>query len=278
MSERKNKNLTPAAIGMFDSGLGGLSVLRALLEKLPEYSYFYLGDTARVPYGERSAETIFTYTVEAVDFLFKQGCQLIIIACNTASSQALRRLQQEWLPKNYPERRVLGVIKPLVEAVASSDAKHLGIIGTTATINSQAYPQELEVLKPGLKTSAKATPLLVPLVEEGRLDTPETRLILASYLTPLKQAGIDSLILACTHYPYLEPVISELLGPGILVYNPGMIIADSLAQYLKRHPELNLDTKSSARRYYVTDAPASFAQQAEKFLGQGLPNLELVNL
>ncbi|MGI5827102.1 MAG: glutamate racemase [Patescibacteria group bacterium] len=278
MSELKNKNLNPAAIGVFDSGLGGLSVLRALLEKLPEYSYFYLGDTARVPYGERSAETIFIYTVEAVDFLFKQGCQLIIIACNTASSQALRRLQQEWLPKNYPERRVLGVIKPLAEAVACSETNHLGIIGTTATINSQAYPQELEVLKPGLKISAKATPLLVPLVEEGRLDTPETRLILADYLTPLKKAGIDSLILACTHYPYLEPVIKELLGPDILVYNPGMIIADSLAQYLKRHPELNLDTKRSERRYYVTDAPASFAKQAEKFLGQDLANLELVNL
>jgi len=278
MSAPKNRKLNSGAIGVFDSGLGGLSVLRALLKKLPEYSYFYLGDTARVPYGNRSPETIFAYTVEAVDFLFKKGCQLIIIACNTASSQALRRLQQEWLPKNYPDRKVLGVIKPLVEAVANSNTKHLGIIGTTATINSQAYPQELKILKPELEISAKATPLLVPLVEEGHLDTPETRLILEDYLTPLKKEKIDSLILACTHYPYLQPLIEELLGPEVLVYNPGMIIADSLADYLNRHPELNLDTNNSEQRYYVTDSPSSFAVQAEKFLGQRLNNLELVNL
>ncbi|NCU43221.1 glutamate racemase [Candidatus Falkowbacteria bacterium] len=278
MSELKDKNLNSGAIGVFDSGLGGLSVLRALLKKLPNYSYFYLGDTARVPYGERSSETIFKYTVAAVEFLFKHGCSLVIVACNTASSQALRRLQQEWLPKNYPDYRVLGVIRPLVEAIALSNKKHLGIIGTTATIKSQTYTQELKFLKPGLKIAAKATPLLVPLVEEGRLDTPETRLILEDYLKPLKMAGIDSLALACTHYPYLQNLIKELLGPEVLIYDSGKIIADSLNLYLKNHPELNLKTKNPERRFYVSDNPASFASQGEKFLGQSLKNLELANL
>ncbi len=278
MSALKNKNLNSRAIGVFDSGLGGLSVLRALFEKLPNYSYFYLGDTARVPYGDRSPETIFEYTIAAVEFLFKRGCQLVIIACNTASSQALRRLQQEWLIKNYPNRRVLGVIRPLVEAVAASNRNHLGIIGTTATINSQTYSQELKILKPSLKIEVKATPLLVPLVEEGHLNTPETRLILEDYLKPLKTAGIDSLVLACTHYPYLQNLIKELLGPEVLIYNSGEIIADSLALYLKRHPELNLKTENPEHRFYVSDNPASFAAQGEKFLGQPLKNLDLVNL
>lgn len=266
-------------IGVFDSGLGGLSVLRALKEQLPDYSYLYLGDTARVPYGNRSNETIFKYTKEAVEFLFKEGCQLVIIACNTASAQALRRLQQEWLPKHYPDRKVLGVIRPLAEAVANSGYEKIGLLGTRATVNSQAYPQEIGVLNPQVTIYSQAAPLLVPLVEEGRLNTPETRLILESYLEPLKQEGIEALILACTHYPYLQKVIEEILGDQVLVYNTGALVAESLAAYLERHPELGLKPEVQPQvNYCVTDSPDLFQAVAEKFLGTPLGTVKQVSL
>ena len=179
-------------IGVFDSGLGGLSVLKKFLSDVPGYHYIYLGDSARLPYGNKSPETIYAYTVEAVDFLFKQNCHLVIIACNTASAQALRRLQQEWLPYHYPDRRVLGVIKPLAEAATTNNFKKIGIIGTTATINSKTYPKEIHELNSKLKVYGQAAPLLVPLIEDGRLDNPETKLILKSYLAPLQAKKIDS--------------------------------------------------------------------------------------
>jgi glutamate racemase len=173
-------------IGVFDSGFGGLTVLKEFLRRLPDYDYIYLGDNARAPYGNKSAEVIYNYTKEAADFLFKQGCELVIIACHTASAKALRRIQQEYLLKHYPERRALGVVVPVVEeAVKLSRYQRLGIIGTAATISSGVYKKELEKLRGDLEIFQQACPMLVPLAEDGWLDKPETRMILKKYLRPL---------------------------------------------------------------------------------------------
>jgi len=265
-------------IGVFDSGLGGLSVLKKFLSNVPGYSYIYLGDNARVPYGNKSPETIYNYTVEAVDFLFKQNCHLVIIACNTASAQALRKLQQEWLPKHYPNRRVLGVIKPLAEAAANNNFKKIGIIGTTATINSETYPKEIHELNSKLKVYGQAAPLLVPLIEDGRINNPETKLILESYLKPLQVKKIDSLILACTHYPHLEKEIKKILGENVVVPDTGKIIAASLTDYLIRHKELKITKTKTTCDFYTTDNPKMFKDLAEKFLGQKIKKVQQIEL
>jgi len=265
-------------IGVFDSGLGGLSVLKKFLSDVPGYHYIYLGDNARVPYGNKSPETIYNYTIEAVDFLFRQNCHLVIIACNTASAQALRRLQQEWLPKYYPNRRVLGVIKPLAEAAANNNFKKIGIIGTTATINSEAYPKEIHELNTKLKVYGEAAPLLVPLIEDGRINNPETKLILKSYLAPLQTKKIDSLILACTHYPHLEKAIKKIVGKNVAVPDTGKIIATSLKDYLSRHGELKITKGKTTCDFYTTDNPKMFKDLAEKFLGQKIKSVRQIEL
>lgn len=265
-------------IGVFDSGLGGLSVLRYFLKDLPQYNYLYLGDTARVPYGEKSQETIYSYTREAVDFLFKEGCGLIIIACNTASAQALRRLQQEYIPQKYPKRRILGVIKPLVEQVAKQNGS-VGIMGTRATIGSGSYPLEISKLNPRIKTHQQAAPLLVPLIEEGWAKKPETKMILKKYLSPLKNKQIDSLILACTHYPLLYKDIRKIMGKRIAVPHPGEIISASLRGYLQRHPELEIKTSNKpSTSFYTTDNPDYFKKMAEYFLDQKIKTVTKVNI
>jgi len=265
-------------IGVFDSGLGGLSVLKKFLSDVPGYSYIYLGDNARVPYGNKSPETIYNYTIEAVDFLFRQNCHLVIIACNTASAQALRRLQREWLPKHYPNRRVLGVIKPLAESTATSNFKKVGIIGTTATINSDAYPREINELNSKIKVYSEAAPLLVPLIEEGRLNNPETKLILKSYLAPLQNKKIDALILACTHYPHLENEIKKIIGKNVAVPDTGKIIATSLKDYLSRHRELKIIKGKTKATFYTTDNPKMFKDLAEKFLNQKIKSVRQIEL
>jgi glutamate racemase len=265
-------------IGVFDSGLGGLSVLKNFLSDVSGYHYIYLGDNARVPYGNKSPETIYNYTVEAVDFLFKQNCHLVIIACNTASAQALRRLQQEWLPNHYPNRRILGVIKPLAEAAANNNFKKIGIIGTVATINSETYPKEIHGLNPKLKVYGQAAPLLVPLIEDGRINNLETKLILKSYLAPLQAKKIDALILACTHYPHLENVIKKIVGKNITVPDTGKIIAASLKDYLNRHPELKITKTKTSCDFYTTDNQKMFKDLAEKFLKQKIKSVKQVEL
>ena len=265
-------------IGVFDSGLGGLSVLKKFLSDVPGYHYIYLGDNARVPYGNKSPETIYNYTIEAVDFLFRQDCHLVIIACNTASAQALRRLQREWLPKHYPNRRVLGVIKPLAEAAAKNDFKKIGIIGTTATINSKTYTKEINELNPKLKVYGQAAPLLVPLIEDGRINNLETKLILKSYLAPLQTKKIDSLILACTHYPHLETVIKKIVGKNVTVPDTGKIIAASLKDYLSRHGELKITKAKTNCDFYTTDNPKMFKDLAEQFLSQPIKIVRQIEL
>ncbi len=275
MSGNKPKNI----IGIFDSGLGGLTVLKYFLKDLPKYNYLYLGDNARLPYGSKSPETIYEYAREAVDFLFSQGCNLIIIACNTASAQALRRLQQEYLPKKYPDRRILGVIKPLVESAGVKRFKKIGILGTRATVNSNAYPSELKKLNPTAIVYQQSAPLLVPLIEEGWLKKPETKMILKKYLHSLKTKQVNALILACTHYPFLYKEVVKIMGRRVYVPHPGEIIASSLKNYLNKHSELGLSEEKSPKvKYYTTDSPANFKLAAEKFLEKKLPNLEQVDI
>lgn len=281
MSDQKdNRTVAANKIGVFDSGLGGLTVLKYFLRDLPDYDYLYLGDNARLPYGEKSQETIYEYTHEAVDFLFAAGCNLVIIACNTASSQALRRLQQEYLPAAYPDRRILGVIRPLAEAIAGNDKiGSVGVIGTKATINSQAYGSELKKLKPELKIEQRSAPLLVPLIEEGWAHKPETKMILKKYLQPLKAKQIDALILGCTHYPFLHKEIDKIMGRRIFVPQPGEIIARSLADYLSRHEELGLKpTANPKHKFYTTDDPSLFKDLGERFLGREIKDLEQVKI
>lgn len=281
MSENKNNPVKAEnIIGVFDSGLGGLTVFKYFLSELPNYNYIYLGDNARLPYGAKSPETIYNYTREAVDFLFKAGCNLIIIACNTASAQALHRLQTEYIPKHYPDRRILGVIRPLAEAIAKNKKyKHVGIIGTKATINSNAYEIELKKINPSLKIEQQSAPLLVPLIEEGWLKRPETKMILKKYLRPLKTKQIDALILGCTHYPFLYNETVKIMGKNIAVPHPGEIIAESLKNYLNRHGELGLTPiDKPTRKYYTTDTPKTFKKMAENFLERKIDNLEQVDI
>jgi glutamate racemase len=258
-------------IGIFDSGLGGLIILRDIIKKLPQYDYIYLGDNARTPYGNRSQDVIYKFTEQAVDFLFKQDCQLIIIACNTASAKALRKIQQDWLPKNYPERRVLGVIRPLVEEAVKVAKKKIGVIGTKGTIGSQAYIKEIQKLNSRLEVIQKATPLLVPLIEEGWQKRPETKKILRYYLRSLKLAKIDTLILGCTHYPILFKEIQGIMGARTKVLNSGEIVANSLADYLSRHPEIKdkLD-KNSKYEFLVTDMSEYYQNLGKEWFGQGI--------
>lgn len=270
---KKNKKI----IGVFDSGVGGLTVLKNFLTELPQYDYIYLGDTARVPYGNYSQKTIYQYSLEAVDFLFKKGCQLIILACNTASSQALRKLQQEYLPKNHPDKKILGVIIPLSEE--SAQYKKTGVIGTRATINSQVYAKEIKKLNPQAEVICQSTPLLVPIIEEINVSQDVTNKILKKYLRPLKQAKIDNLILGCTHYPFLIKDIRRIMGKNCQVSDPGLIIAEKLKDYLKRHPKFcQKDKRKGQRTFYLSDESNNFIQLGSKFLGEKIINYQIIDL
>jgi glutamate racemase len=275
-----DKNSEPQnIIGVFDSGLGGLTVFKHFLDSLPNYNYIYLGDNARLPYGEKSPETIYEYTREAVEFLFERGCNLIIIACNTASAQALRKIQQEYLPAHWPDRRVLGVIRPLAEKFADPKFKKIGVIGTKSTVEASAYQTEIKKLQPKLEVIEKSTPLLVPLIEEGWAKKPETKMILKKYLHPLKTKQITALILGCTHYPFLLSEIRKIMGKNVAVPDPGEIIAASLAIYLNKHPELELKkTNTATRQYLTTDNPRLFQKLGEKFLGERMATVTQVKI
>ncbi|HPT08190.1 MAG TPA: glutamate racemase [bacterium] len=264
-------------IGVFDSGVGGLTVLRHFLLDYPNYNYIYLGDTANVPYGNKSPETIYGHTTKAIDFLYAQGCRLIIIACNTSSAQALRRIQQE---AKYPDLRVLGVIRPIAEKVALlKNVKRVGIIGTRATINSNIYFDEIKALKDDIEIFQKATPLLVPLVEEAWFKRPETRMILKKYLLELKVKQVQVLVLACTHYPFLLKDIKRIMGKKCLVFDPGKVVSDSLGDYLKRHTDIKLSKgKKDNCCYYVTDNVEKFKELGEMFLKKKLDNVKKVDL
>lgn len=221
-------------IGVFDSGLGGLLMLRAIRKRLPQYDYLYLGDTKRVPYGDRSHAVIYQFLEEAVDFLFGKGCELIIVACNTASASALRKIQQEYLPAHYPDRRVLGVIIPTAEVAMT--AKRVGVLATEATVTSETFVKELGKLNPTIEVFQQAAPLLVPLIENNALD--ESVPFLNQYLAPLIEKQIDTLILGCTHYALLADRIRPILGNNIKLIAEEDIVPEKLTTYLDRHPEI----------------------------------------
>jgi len=271
-------------IGVFDSGLGGLTILKEFLKVLPQYDYMYLGDSARTPYGNKSQELIYNYTKEAVDFLFKKGCQLVIIACNTASAKALKKIQQEWLKEYYPDRRVLGVIIPVVEEVlkiikSAPRINCIGVIGTRSTIESGVYNKEISKHCKKFNIYGQACPLLVSLIEEGWIKKRETSLILKSYLRPLKQKRIKILILGCTHYPILLKPIREIMGQQCQVLNSPEFVAKKLDNYLKRHSEIEKNIpKNKKIIYYTTDEAKRFKLLGEKFLKRKIKKVEKINL
>jgi len=267
-------------IGVFDSGLGGLTILKHLLNHLPKYSYIYLGDNARVPYGNKSQELIYKYSQEAVDFLFSQGAEIIVFACNSASSQALRKIQTEYLPKKYPDKKVLGVIRPLVEEIVKDkNIKKVGVIGTKATINSHIYKKELITSNSRLEVIEKATPLLVPLIEENYSHKPEARKILKNYLRELKMKEVDALILACTHYPYMLETIREIMPKRTIVLDPGEIVALSFKDYLLRHKDIKLKIpKKTERLFFSTDSSSSMKNLGERFLGEKIKDIKEINI
>ncbi len=256
-------------IGIFDSGFGGLTIFKELIKQLPQYNYIYLGDSARAPYGNRSQELIFEFTRQAVDYLFKQGCRLIILACNTASAEALRKIQQEWLPVNYPERRVLGVIRPTAEtAVTLTKNNRIGVIGTESTICSKAFIKEIEKLNPNTKVFQQSCPLLVPIIEAGDYSWKGTDLILEKYLTPLLKHKIDTLILGCTHYPIIKNKIKKITKKIKLV-SQEEIIGLKLADYLKRHLEIEKKLGKSGKRFFLTtDLTDKFQKLGSQFFGK----------
>jgi glutamate racemase len=268
-------------IGVFDSGYGGLTVLKAIRAKLPQYDYIYLGDNARCPYGDKSPQTIYRYSLEAVDFLFEKGARLVIIACNTASAQALRRLQREYLPACYPDRRILGVLIPAAEAAGKAGTGRLkvGVIGTRTTIASGAYEREIKKIDPAGRVFGQACPLLVPLVEEHLARTPAARPLLRYYLGKILKKDIDSLILGCTHYPLLYGEIRKIVPKRIKIINPPGIVADKLKEYIELHAELKLKRHARGRwQAYTTDDPARFKEFAKKFLNLDIGSISRIKL
>lgn len=262
----------PGPIGLFDSGYGGLTIFEKIREAMPEYDYLYLGDNARAPYGSRSFEVVYRFTLQAVEKLFEEGCHLVILACNTASAKALRTIQQNDLPHIDPNRRVLGVIRPTVELVDSiSKSKHVGVVGTTGTISSQSYSLEIGKMFPHIKVSGEACPMWVPLVENNEFNAPGADYFVQKHLDLLftKDPQIDTIILGCTHYPLLMDKIKKYVPSGITLLAQGEYVAASLKDYLMRHPEMDQKiTKNGVSRFLTTESAAKFAEAASIFLNQ----------
>ena len=258
------------AIGVFDSGYGGMTVLSAIKTLMPQYDYLYLGDNARAPYGSRSFDSVYRFTLEAVEWFFSRGCHLVILACNTASAKALRTIQQRDLPVIDPGRRVLGVIRPTTERVAElTRSGHVGVLGTEGTIQSRSYEIEISKQHPQLTVTGEACPMWVPLVENREHDKPGADYFVRQHLKQLKAKDplIDTIILGCTHYPLLLDKIRHHLPAGTRVLSQGSYVAESLEDYLSRHPEMDAKcTKGGTVRYYTTDAPDKFNQLASLFL------------
>ena len=268
-------------IAVFDSGYGGLTVLNKIRQHLPEYDYVYLGDNARTPYGTRSFEVVYEYTLEAVKKLFDMGAHLVILACNTASAKALRNIQQKDLPQIDPDRRVLGVIRPSVEKVNElSQSKHVGIFGTVGTVKSESYSIEINKLFPDVIVTQEACPMWVPLVENNEFKYDGADYFIKQHTDRLQQKDpkIDTIILGCTHYPLLADKIQRYLADGIKLIEQGDIVAESLKDYLNRHPEMDLKcSKKGTVHFYTTEQEEKFKQTAGIFF-EGELNVEHVTL
>lgn len=258
-------------IGIFDSGYGGLTILNAIRRRLPEYSFLYLGDNARAPYGTRSFDIVYQFTLQAVKALFDRGCQLVILACNTASAKALRSIQQRDLPVIDPSRRVLGVIRPTVEALGDlSRSGNIGIFATQGTVDSRSYELEIAKLYPSFSVTSMACPMWVPIIENGEAADPGADYFVNKYVGRLLRAtesAIDTIILGCTHYPILYPKIRQAVPGDINVVSQGRIVADSLADYLSRHPDMDARCLRNADcTFLTTEDPRKFSASAGIFL------------
>jgi len=266
--------MNTAPIGVFDSGYGGLTVLKELVKVLPQNDFLYLGDNARTPYGTRSFDVVYEYTLQAVKYLFKQNCPLIIIACNTASAKALRNIQQLDLPHIAPKNRVLGVIRPSVEKVAEITKNgHVGVLGTSGTVVSKSYPIELKKWSGGKvkSTVQEACPMWVPLVENNEIETKGAEYFVKRNIDNIlkKDGELDTLILGCTHYPLLASVIKKYIPSEISILNQGQIVAEKLVEYLNRHPEIAKRLSKSGRvEFQTTESTETFENKAELFLAQ----------
>jgi glutamate racemase len=259
-------------IGVFDSGFGGLTVLKEIERLIPEHDFLYLGDNARAPYGNRSFETVYAYTLDAVRWLFRQGCYLVILACNTSSAKALRSIQQKDLPRIAPERRVLGVIRPVTESVGGiTRTGHVGILATAGTVASQSYVIEIHKYFPDITVVQEACPMWVPLVENNEIESDGADFFVQRHIDRILAADplIDTLILGCTHYPLLEHKIRRCLAPDITLVSQGRIVARSLLDYLRRHPDMATQCSRKGRRdFFTTEKAEVFDQAAALFYGQ----------
>lgn len=257
-------------IGIFDSGYGGLTILRSIRTLLPQYDYIYLGDNARAPYGTRSFDVVYDFTLQAVRALFDRDCRLVILACNTASAKALRSIQQKDLPLLAPERRVLGVIRPTVEALPGiTGTGHVGLLATDGTVASHSYAIELEKMAPHMKITELSCPMWVPLIECGEAESEGADYFVKKYIDRLMKSDpeIDTIVLGCTHYPILMPKIRKYAPEGVRVLPQGALVADSLADYLQRHPEIeSVVSQGGSIEYLTTENPDKFDASASRFL------------
>jgi len=262
----------PGPIGIFDSGYGGLTILEKIRTQLPGYDYIYLGDNARTPYGTRSFDVVYKFTLECVTRMFEMGCQLVVLACNTASAKALRSIQQRNLPLMDPNRRVLGVIRPTVEAVVSmTRSNHIGLLATTGTVQSNSYPLEINKIDSEIIVVSEACPMWVPLIENNEHLSTGADYFIRKNVKNLMDADplIDTVMLGCTHFPLIEEKIKAFLPEGINVVSQGDIVARSLADYLDRHPEMEvLCTKNSTCSYFSTESIEKFTSSASIFLNE----------
>ena len=269
-------------IGVFDSGYGGLTILRQMQKLLPQYDYLYLGDNARAPYGSHSFEVIYEYTLQAVEALFQMGCPLVILACNTASAKALRSIQQNDLHRLDPTRRVLGVIRPTVETVCSiTQSKHVGVLATVGTVKSESYNLELRKLDPEIKVTGQACPIWVPLVENFEYDSPGADYFVEKRINELldKDPEIDTLILGCTHYPLVLHKIEKYVPQGVKIVSQGEYVSEKLADYLLRHPEMEQRlSKNGHVQYLTTESADKFRESARLFMNDAELSAERISL
>ena len=266
-------------IGVFDSGFGGLTVLKEIETALPDNDFLYLGDNARTPYGNRSFEIVYTYTLEAVGWLFDRGCRLVIIACNTAAAKALRTIQQKDLPRIGPERRVLGILRPVTEQIGQrTRSKHVGILATAGTVASDSYAIEINRFFPDITVSQESCPMWVPLVENNESGCDGADYFVRQHIERLtsRDPQIDTIVLGCTHYPLLQEKIARYLPSGIEIVSQGRIVAESLVDYLKRHPGISARCgRSSRREFYTSEKAEVFNRLATLFYGKEVRSCEM---
>ncbi len=267
-------------IGIFDSGYGGLTILKDMVETLPQYDYLYLGDNARAPYGTKDFQTVYEYTLQSVKWFFDQGCSLVILACNTASAKALRTIQQNDLPNIDINKRVLGVIRPTSEIIGTfSKTKHIGVLGTSGTVQSNSYVIEIAKFFPDIKVTQEASPEWVALVETNQCESPEADHYVQMHISQLlkKDSEIDTILLGCTHYPLLINTIQQYTPTNISIISQGKIIANSLQEYLNRHPQIEYNcSKNGSRDFFTTGDPVDFNNHASLFYGEQIAANQVV--